>query len=265
MFNVGLQPKAASFGRCWAIVASLLWAAGSAFAGPADGSRNLLANGDFEQGTATPSGWQTVDGLSSFWVDDPDPAHGKVIRFDTDVLQSQAYAWWERIRTGAAPADAPEKLPTKPPKYDTLAGLDGVWFYSDPVPVEKGRSYWLTADARGGEMMMWLLGYPQEPDLSFGADAAAFQGYLRKKAGQDRSQRGFDRFVSGYDWKGQLKIGGTNTWQTYSRRSKPFRPTAHTPNVRTVRVLILAYWPPGEYFVDNVRLTVVEPEAAERP
>ena len=35
--------------------------------------------------TRTPTGWQTVDGLSSFWVKDDDPKHGKVIKFDTDV------------------------------------------------------------------------------------------------------------------------------------------------------------------------------------
>ena len=46
---------------------------------------NLVANGDFEAGDATPSGWQTIDGLSSFWVKDADPKHGKVLKFDTDV------------------------------------------------------------------------------------------------------------------------------------------------------------------------------------
>jgi hypothetical protein len=34
----------------------------------------------------------------------------------------------------------------------------------------------------------------------------------------------------------------------------PFRPTANTPAVKYVRVLLLPYWPPGIYYVDNVKL-----------
>src|ERR1700730_5361367 len=93
-------------------------------------AKNLIPNGDFEEGDATPKHWQTVDGLTAFWVKDPDPKHGKVIKFDTDVLQSQGYEWWGKIARGKATAkDAPKKQPTVEPKYDTLAGLDGVWFW----------------------------------------------------------------------------------------------------------------------------------------
>ena len=35
--------------------------------------------------------------------------------------------------------DPPKKLPTTPPKYDTLAGLDGVWYWSDFIEIEKGK------------------------------------------------------------------------------------------------------------------------------
>src|SRR5438874_2227328 len=79
---------------------------------------NLIVNGDFEEGDVTPKGWQKVDGLTTFWVKDPDPKRGKVIKFDTDVLQSQGYEWWAKIADGAAARDAPKKLPTTEPKYD---------------------------------------------------------------------------------------------------------------------------------------------------
>ena len=125
------------------------------------GSSNLVVNGDFESGKDTPIGWQTIDGLSSFWVQDEDPARGKVMKFDTDVLQSQGYEWWAKLIKGAQPKDAPAKTPTVEPKYDTLAGLDGVWFYSDFIPVEKGKAYWLSLDAKGPEIMVWLLGYAE--------------------------------------------------------------------------------------------------------
>src|SRR5947207_13073782 len=82
--------------------------------------KTLCPKGAFEKGKDTPDGWQPVDGLTTFWVDDPDRKRGKVIRFDTDVLQSQAYEWWVKIARGAKAKDAPKKLPTTPPKYDTL-------------------------------------------------------------------------------------------------------------------------------------------------
>ena len=131
---------------------------------------NLIPNGDFEKGDLTPSGWQTVDGLTAFYVKDDDPKRGKVIKFDTDVLQSQGYEWWSKIASGASPKDAPKKTPTVEPKYDTLAGLDGVWFWSDPIPIEKGKSYWLTIDVKGPPILVWLVGYPEEPSTDFGAD-----------------------------------------------------------------------------------------------
>lgn len=227
---------------------------------------NLLPNGDFEAGTDTPAGWQTVDGLSSFWVRDDDPAHGKVLRFDTDVLQSQAYDWWSRIAQGASPREAPAKQATTEPKYDTLAGLDGVWFWSDPVPVEKGKAYWLTLDVKGPPLLAWLVGYPEKPDLAFGADEAAFQEALaaRRTGKAPDTTRQRRVFVHKYVWKGQLAAGGSSDrWKTYARRAKPFRPTAVTPNVKYVRVLILPFWPPAAYAVDNVRLVAVDEPAHE--
>src|SRR5262249_32486442 len=122
----------------------------------AEVAKNLIPNGDFEEGDVTPKGWQTVDGLSSFWVKDDDPRHGKVIKFDTDVLQSQGYEWWAKIAKGSSSKDAPKKLPTQEPKYDTLAGLDGAWFWNDPVPVEKDKAYWLTIDVKGPGLLVWL-------------------------------------------------------------------------------------------------------------
>src|SRR5262245_21286131 len=86
--------------------------------------KNLVPNGDFEEGEVTPKGWQTVDGLSTFYAKDADPKRGKVIKMDTDITQEQAYDWWIKIVKGASPKDAPKKIPSKDPnKYDTLAGL----------------------------------------------------------------------------------------------------------------------------------------------
>jgi hypothetical protein len=222
---------------------------------------NLVPNGDFEAGDGTPTGWQTVDGLTTFWIKDDDPKHGKVIKFDTDVYQSQGYEWWAKIAQGASPKDAPKKTPTVGDKYDTLAGNDGVWFWSDPIPVEKGKAYWLTIDAKGPAMLAWLFGYPDKPKSDFGADEGAFQEFLQAKlSGKPKDvKRGHESFIHNYVWKGQLSaLGGSDEWKTYSRDKMPFRPTAHTPEVKYVRVMILPTWPPGVYWIDNVRLTEVE-------
>ncbi len=101
-------------------------------------------------------------------------------------MQSQAYDWWVKIASGSRAGDAPPKQPTVEPKYDTLAGLDGVWFWSDFIPVEKGKAYWLTLDVKGPPILVWLVGYPEKGDTSFGADAAAFQEVLVSR----RSGRG---------------------------------------------------------------------------
>lgn len=235
-----------------------------AYRGP-DG--NLIRNGNFDEGKITPIGWQTVDGLMTFWTKDPDPKHGRVLKIDTDVLQSQGYKWWYQISKGALPADAPKKLPTTPPKYDTLAGLDGVFFYSDPFPVEPDKTYWLTADARsaagGGEIFIWILGYEKKPPKTFGFDQPALLEYFNKRdgKGEDKTKRGYKGTIRKQVWRGRLTIKPTTEWKSYSRRRKPFAPTKHTPKVRWGRLYIYAYWPPGESYLDNVKL--VEYDAAK--
>jgi hypothetical protein len=221
--------------------------------------RNLVVNGDFEDGKTTPTGWQTIDGLATFWVQDDDRKHGKVLKFDTDILQSQGYEWWVKIAKGAAPKDAPKKLPTKEPKYDTLAGNDGVWFWSDYIPVEEGKAYWLTIDVKGPGILTWLVGYREKGSTAFGSETGAFQDALKEAALKKpvEKKRGHDPFIHQYVWKGQMAAGGADEWKTYSRRKQPFRPTVSEgrPNgVKFVRVMIYPFWPPATYYVDNVKL-----------
>ncbi len=249
-------------------------------ADPKREGKNLLPNGDFEKGTRTPDHWQTVDGLTTFWVTDPDPKRGKCIKFDTDVLQSQGYEWWSKFAIAESqqavlrlwgypwwadlipqpdPKQAPRKLPTTPPKYDTIAAFDGVWFWSDYVEIEKEKSYWLSLDAKGAGMMVWLVGYPEKYPVAFGSEAKALQGYIREQTlpKNEPMKRGHSAIIARYIYRGQLMIPPSSDWQTFSRREKPFRPTAVTPTVRYVRVLVLPFWPPGEYYLDNVRLVEI--------
>ena len=47
------------------------------------------------------------------------------------------------------------------------------------------------------------------------------------------------------------RLKGTG-WQHFQQS---FHPTKNTPKVTEMRVMIFCYWPPGEYFVDNVSIT----------
>jgi hypothetical protein len=222
---------------------------------------NCVVNGDFETaGASGPAGWQMVENLMSFWVADEDPAHGKAMKFDTDVTIKQAYEWWARMLEGASPKDAPAKIPAN--GVGTLADFDGFWFWSDPFPVTPGKAYWLTADVRGPSMTVWLIGYPEKPDVSFGADAVVFQEWLRERAGEPPDNLKQSTFTHKYVWKGSLVCGGSGRWAAYARRGKHFRPTANTPGVRFLRVMIQPC-APGIYYVDNIR--VVELDDPGRP
>jgi hypothetical protein len=213
-----------------------------------------------------------VDGLTAFYVKDEDPKHNKCIKFDTDVYQKEGYDWWTKIRKGASPKDAPKKTPTVGDKYDTIAGLDGVWYWSDYIPIKKNQAYWLTIDAKGpaGGMLAWLVGYPEKGSTEFGSENGAFdEAFKERVTGKPpKRDRNFEPFIHKYVWKGQLTdIANTSPdkWKTFSRRKKPFRPTAVTPDVKYVRVMIYAYWPPGIYYADNVRLYEVDDNGFDVP
>jgi hypothetical protein len=236
--------------------------------------KNLVPNGDFEKGTDTPEGWQQVDGLTTWWIDDPDKKRGKIIKFDTDVLQSQGYEWWAQIATGKKRAkDAPKKLPTTPPKYDTLAGLDGVWYWSDFIEIEKGKAYWLTLDYKGTpDVMAWLVGYEKKESNAFGADAYAFQEYLKEKTLKKplgREKRNHETMLSKYVYRAQHNQRYAKAlpdgWKRMTRDAMPCTPTKMTPKVKFVRVLVYPFWPPGEMYLDNVRLVEVPYPDGKKP
>jgi len=121
---------------------------------------NLVRNPGFEFGTVTPDGWEPVNGLTTFWVDGVSPT-GKCVKLDTDVLETQALEWEKRFRAGAPAAQAPKKLPTKPPKYDTIGGTFGVHLYSDWIPIKQGVTYRLDVDVKGprGNAKVFVKGY----------------------------------------------------------------------------------------------------------
>jgi hypothetical protein len=150
--------------------------------------KNLVKNPGFEEGTGSPADWEKVDGLCSFWVSGQSPT-GKCVMFDTDVLQSQQDEWRAKFEAGAPASQAPKKLPTKPPKYDTVGGNKGAHLYSDPIPVKPGMTYRLDFDVRcpnGGTSPVFVKGYGRMTSADFGAqDREIYRSQVFLKAKTD--------------------------------------------------------------------------------
>ncbi|MCD6406083.1 MAG: hypothetical protein J7M19_09675 [Planctomycetes bacterium] len=195
---------------------------------------NLVKNGDFEKGRTTPDGWEALDGLCSFWDKDPDAKYGRYVRMDSDVYLAEWRQWRSRFEAGAPASSAPAKTPTSGPKYNTVAGTYGVHLYSDPVKVTPGATYSIELDAKGLQQG-WLF-FPKVFIKGYGSQGASMELYRCYKA---------------------VKCERPTEWQHFSR---VFSPTARTPGVKTMKVMILAYWPPGEYAFDNIEIYEVKRE-----
>ena len=235
---------------------------------PSDGELNLIRNGGFDlpnQSADGPAHWQAVDNLVWQWAKDPKAStRGKVLRIDTDVLQSQAYAWWvKRYLRDAAASGAPKKQPTVPPKYDTVAGLDGGFYWSHYIPVKPDGAYKVYVDAKGPSSKVFIRGYEKKLPLSFADESPAVQGHFRKARGdpQNDAKGRPVRYRLRYQYQTWFAVGGSDQWKTYTH-IKPRHPNSReiTENVRWIRITLYPYWPPGQYWYDNVRVVEVEPD-----
>jgi hypothetical protein len=199
----------------------------AAFAG--EGERNLVGNGDFNEGRGTASeipGWTEVDGLTTFF--EVATGRGRVLKIDTDVNISEANERWrEMAKPKAERAKAKKKGPTKEPKYDTVGGLNGAKIFSDYIRVEAGMRYRLKVDVKSNAptVKIFVKGY------------AKFEG-------------GFRKFYQCYK---NVKPA-TGQWKTWERT---FNPTIRSAKVTHIRIMPYAYWPPGQAWIDNVEVTRV--------
>jgi len=236
-----------------------------------DAKTNLLPNGDFETPAADgtrPAHWQQVDNLVFFWTEDPAAAErGKVIKIDTDVYQRQAYAWWiDRFVRGKPLDEAPAKTPTSGPKYDTIGGLDGGWYWSDFIPVKEGGAYKVYVDVKGPGCLVFVRGYEEKVPIHFGDEEPAVQEQFRKARGdplKDANGRPI-KYRMRYRYTTKFPAGGSDEWKTYTH-TKPRHPNSRqiTRNVRYIRVMLYPFWPAGTYWFDNVRVVEVPPDAGQ--
>jgi len=236
-------------------------------------SANLLQNGSFETGRYWPYGWQATDGLTTFWATGGTDGQ-RCLRIYTDVFDVQWKARSDEVRAAVDEATRraggdpqslpespvpppPERIPTRPPYYDTVAGLHGVHYRSHYVKCTPGAVYRFSIDARTeaeGEPKVFVKGF--------------FDQKMQTKDGYQVVRRDAYRapiFLDPCD----------DQWRRYARVFHPSqsKSTLGGKELETewLQVQIYAYWKPGSYYFDNVRLEIVgmeEPEprkVAEEP
>lgn len=199
----------------------ILFLAGALFfAGPAGGSdaKEGVVNGGFEAADAgaAPLGWDLPDGLGVRWVTDSDSAgHGKIILMDTRVSELDMAAQWKR--EGITKWDVPNPAPAP------IANTYGLSFYSEPFPPPGGPACRLSFDYKGaGGAKVWVRGYGR------------VRGELRRV----------------YEtWAGCR--GRAGEW---TRNEMVFHPKSAAAEIVEFRVMLYAYYPPGLYAFDNVRV-----------
>jgi len=208
----------------------------------------LSKNPGFEAGSGEkPVGWERMDGLTTFWLDDPTGAgRGRVIKMDTRMVQSQADEWWVKWRAGAPASQAPKPIFAKPPAYGAVAGLHGSHYYSDFFEIKPGMRYRVLADliatnGGGGAPKVFVKGYTMVPAT------------VREAEPQRREI-----------WRTYMPCRGcAGGWKHYSETfTIPDRgvkmSNVITLQVKWIRIIPYAYWPPGVYYWDNVKV-VEEP------
>lgn len=190
---------------------------------------NLVENGGFEQPDPDkpekPLAWQLPDGLGVQWVE-AGAEQGRIIRINTSIPEKDMNAQWKN--KGIDRFLIPE------PAGNPIAATYGLSYYSAPIPVEKGVTYRVSFDfmGKGDGAKVWVRGY------------GLYRGELRRR---------YETYVN-------PRGGQADAWRHFSQE---FTPTRHRPGVTEMRVMLYAYWPPGIYRFDNIRIEALPEESAQ--
>jgi hypothetical protein len=130
-----------------------------------------------------------------------------------------------------------------------VAGLHGIHYRSDYVPLEPGAVYRFSVDARsdGGTPKVFIKGFVDQ---------------------RVRTEQGV-RVLKRNAYRAPLTLHGCGReWRRFARVFHPAR-SKSTYRARLIqpqylRVELYAYWPPGNYQFDNVRLDIVGYEKVRR-
>ena len=217
-------------------------------------SPNILPNPSFEEGRYWPRGWEPIDRLGTFWI--KGGTHGeRCIRLFTNVKNSQWVPWNKKVRNriedlakkvnGSPQKLASNPLPqppkqkeTSPPYYGTVGGGHGIHYRSSRVDLERGAIYRISVDARaqttksGGKPIIFVKSFFE------------FQGHMR-----NAGRAPLHLYKCNKKWKRYARVFHPAEW-TSTAKGKPIRP-------EKLEIQIYAYWPPGNYFFDNLQLHIV--------
>jgi hypothetical protein len=228
-------------------------------------NENLVLNGDFTVAQADiPVGWTRPDNLTVFWEDGGIHGKGKCLRLDTDVYRNE----WEAHRKD--PTQPVSKTPTTGLKYDTVGGTAGVAVFSHPIVVEAGGCYRVSYDVKGqGEPFIFVLGYWKcglEHLKDMGTKyffkpvpgGPSFSLVAYNTSGEEKRPPEAGDFIMSYRRRVVARFpgGAEGTWRHYET---VLQFPADSP-IQVALLELYAYWPPGDYWFDNVRLERVTAE-----
>jgi len=206
----------------------LMWIVSLCMANVGLANENLIENGSFDKGEKTPDNWEVANGLTTFYV--TEEGHGRIVKMDSRVDRMQALAWLKQFKEN--PEAVPPELVIPKDQYATIAGNEGVSLDSGLINIKLGQNYKLTVDYRGaGSPIVWIKGFMYHP--------------VRKD------------YVDAYQTRLTPDKPDEKKWKTYSIG---FNPTAKTPKVEKIKVRLYAYWPPGIYYFDNVKVEEITTE-----
>jgi TolB-like protein len=198
----------------------------------------LVKNGGFETGAKSPDNWQRIDGLTTFW-----PAEGRAgkgLKIVTDVYHDQWVEWQKQYKAGASADKAPAAAQTSGNKYDTVAGIYGVAYDSDPIPVAPGKSYKVSISYKGKSddfffPKLFIRGWARVGD----EDRVVYDAYLALRCA-----------TGGKEWESNVRIIDV--------------PKDTQSPVKYVKLKIYAYWPPGTFYFDDVSMKECQPRPAKK-
>jgi hypothetical protein len=201
---------------------------------------NLVKNPGFEEGDKDPAHWDRCDGLTSFWVRD-ETRGGRCLRLFSAILLDDYHARLEEMKLPTPPPPKPARA-FHPPGYDTVGGNDGVSYWSDWIDCKPATRYALAADVRseGGTPKIFVKGYSEIP-AEIDDNGKAKKTMLRRVT-----------------FKIFLDAAGGKDWKT---STVDFCPTHDREDVKWMRIMLFAYWPPENYWFDNIRLWETGPDA----
>jgi hypothetical protein len=229
-----------------------------------DKDGNLVYNSGFELGKdGIPEGWTKPDNLTVFW--DRCGFRGMGLHLDTDVYRSE----WEAHRKN--PDEPMVKTKTTGTRYNTVGGTTGVAVYSRPIPVEPDAYYQVEFDIRGqGEPFVFIKGFwkcgPQDLDkmgkkMFFKPfkPGPSYSLMAMGTSGQEKRDPHPGDYIQCYRRRLVARLKDPKEW-------RHFRTVVHFEAAQHIEVVLLelyAFWPPGDYYYDNVGFRKVTKEEAD--